>query len=325
MCIRVSPTGLDAQRSMAAEKEAIEEFAQANGIEIVGEYIDEDDGRLASPALKRLVADARFPECNFRTVLVYEMSRSSPGAYAPIQLQMSFVPHPVTTAVTNPFPYQLFEIRLCCNRSIKPLYGLFSSSCASGGRMAVRSRIFRPVSGNWLPGGDCRQPFSRLRSPVGAAPPSLLGERLLLAGRFPAGACPPEGCLPAAGGRSGLLMSWCGPVSRRRLCPGSPCSPGCCPPPGPGAPGFPRAPARPVLVRLRSRAVSYRWGSFAAASTLEMFSSVRTVCSAVRTSRTSVSEGVQPRRGTPALARVAGLLVLLGCRPGPSVVRNSRR
>ena len=83
MCIRVSPTGLDAQRSMAAEKEAIEAFAQANGIEIVGEYIDEDDGRLASPALKRLVADARFPECNFRTVLVYEMSRSTPGGYAP--------------------------------------------------------------------------------------------------------------------------------------------------------------------------------------------------------------------------------------------------
>ena len=83
VCIRVSPTGLDAQRSMAAEKEAIEAFAQANGIEIVGEYIDEDDGRLASPALKRLVADARFPECNFRTVLVYEMSRSTPGGYAP--------------------------------------------------------------------------------------------------------------------------------------------------------------------------------------------------------------------------------------------------
>ena len=83
MCIRVSPTGLDAQRSMAAEKEAIEEFAQANGIEIVGEYIDEDDGRLASPALKRLVADARFPECNFRTVLVYEMSRVLSGRLRP--------------------------------------------------------------------------------------------------------------------------------------------------------------------------------------------------------------------------------------------------
>ena len=178
MCIRVSPTGLDAQRSMAAEKEAIEEFAQANGIEIVGEYIDEDDGRLASPALKRLVADARFPECNFRTVLVYEMSRSSPGAYAPIQLQMSFVPHPVTTAVTNPFPYQLFEIRLCCNRSIKPLYGLSRAVVrlvAHGGpKSEFSSRLRELVARRGL-----QAPFSRLRSPVGAAPPSLLGERLL--------------------------------------------------------------------------------------------------------------------------------------------------
>ena len=198
MCIRVSPTGLDAQRSMAAEKEAIEEFAQANGIEIVGEYIDEDDGRLASPALKRLVADARFPECNFRTVLVYEMSRSSPGAYAPIQLQMSFVPHPVTTAVTNPFPYQLFEIRLCCNRSIKPLYGL--------SRAVVRLVAH---------GGPKSEFSSRLRELVARRGPqaallpssfacwgcSTVSFRLapLPAGRFPAGAYPPDCCLPAAG------------------------------------------------------------------------------------------------------------------------------
>ena len=51
---------------------------------------------------------------------------------------------------------------------------------------------------------------------------------------------------------------------------------------------FPELSCTSCLVRLRSRAFSYRWGSFAAASTLEMFSSVRTVCSAVRTSSTSV-------------------------------------
>ena len=202
MCIRVSPTGLDAQRSMAAEKEAIEEFAQANGIEIVGEYIDEDDGRLASPALKRLVADARFPECNFRTVLVYEMSRSSPGAYAPIQLQMSFVPHPVTTAVTNPFPYQLCEIRLCCNRFIKPLYGLSRAVVrlvAHGGpKSEFSSRLRELVARRRLQGVLLSSSFACWGCSTVSfrrAPP--------LAGRFPAGACPPEGCLPAAGGRSG--------------------------------------------------------------------------------------------------------------------------
>ena len=45
---------------------------------------------------------------------------------------------------------------------------------------------------------------------------------------------------------------------------------------------------RSSLVRLCSRAASYLWGSFSSGSTLEMFSSVRTVRSAVRTSRTSV-------------------------------------
>ena len=42
------------------------------------------------------------------------------------------------------------------------------------------------------------------------------------------------------------------------------------------------------LVRLRSRAASYRWGSFASVTSQDTFSSVRTVRSAVRTSRTSV-------------------------------------
>ena len=52
--------------------------------------------------------------------------------------------------------------------------------------------------------------------------------------------------------------------------------------------GFSPSSCTSCLVRLRSSAALYRWGSFATASTLEMFSSVRTVRSAVPTSRTSV-------------------------------------
>ena len=56
---------------------------------------------------------------------------------------------------------------------------------------------------------------------------------------------------------------------------------------GRSAAGFSLTSRRSCLVSLCSRASSYRPGSFATASTLEMFSSVRTVCSTLPMGRAS--------------------------------------
>ena len=85
--IRDSSTNrVDAQRSIAAQKEEIEKFAQVNGLEIVGWYVNgghddaEDDaseGSVSLPAREVLLADARSPERGFDIVLVWKFSRLS--------------------------------------------------------------------------------------------------------------------------------------------------------------------------------------------------------------------------------------------------------
>ena len=71
--------------SIDAQKNEIEKFAQANGLEIVGWYVDggdddaEDDASEGSgslPAREALLADARSPE-RVDTVLVWKRSRLS--------------------------------------------------------------------------------------------------------------------------------------------------------------------------------------------------------------------------------------------------------
>ena len=80
-----SANQVDAQLSIAAQKNEIEKFAQANGLEIVGWYVDggdddaEDDASEGSgslPAREALLADARSPE-RVDTVLVWKRSRLS--------------------------------------------------------------------------------------------------------------------------------------------------------------------------------------------------------------------------------------------------------
>ena len=85
--IRVSSANqVDAQLSIAAQKDQITKFARANGLEIVGWYVDggdddaEDDASEGSgslPAREALLADARSPERVFDTVLVWKFSRLS--------------------------------------------------------------------------------------------------------------------------------------------------------------------------------------------------------------------------------------------------------
>ena len=74
------------QLSIAAQKNEIEKFARANGLEIVGWYVNggdddaEDDASEGSgflPAREALLADARSPERGFDTVLVWKFSRLS--------------------------------------------------------------------------------------------------------------------------------------------------------------------------------------------------------------------------------------------------------
>ena len=74
-----------AQEGIAAQREALERFAEEHGYEIVGWYVDGEPGSEDSddedgsfrPALRRLLADARFPDSNFGTVLVWKLSRLS--------------------------------------------------------------------------------------------------------------------------------------------------------------------------------------------------------------------------------------------------------
>ena len=81
--VRVSSTNNDAdiQRGIAAQKDAIQQFAQESGRDVVW-YVDgeksvedsnDEDGSLR-PALRRLLDDAGSPDCGFDTVLVSSVS-----------------------------------------------------------------------------------------------------------------------------------------------------------------------------------------------------------------------------------------------------------
>ena len=81
-----SANQVDAQLSIAAQKDQAKKFARANGLEIVGWYVDggdddaEDDaseGSGSPRAREALLADARSPERSFDTVLVWKFSRLS--------------------------------------------------------------------------------------------------------------------------------------------------------------------------------------------------------------------------------------------------------
>ena len=75
----------EAQEGIAAQKQAILEWARREGLRNVGWYVDgepgsedsDDEDESFRPALRRLLADARFPNSNFRTLLVWKLSRLS--------------------------------------------------------------------------------------------------------------------------------------------------------------------------------------------------------------------------------------------------------
>ena len=75
----------DAQKSIAAQKQAIQELARKKGLRYVDWYVDgepgsedigDEDGSFR-PALRRLLASAESPDSNFGTVLVWALSRLS--------------------------------------------------------------------------------------------------------------------------------------------------------------------------------------------------------------------------------------------------------
>ena len=86
--IRVSSANEKNRKSIAVQQKEMETFAQENGIDVVGRYIDggddgADDGDVAEStskfpsAMNRLLADAGSPDCGFNTVLVLKFSRLS--------------------------------------------------------------------------------------------------------------------------------------------------------------------------------------------------------------------------------------------------------
>lgn len=98
--IRVSSANEKNRKSIAVQQKEMETFAQENGIDVVGRYIDggddggddgaddggddgADDGDVAEStskfpsAMHRLLADAGSPDCGFNTVLVLKFSRLS--------------------------------------------------------------------------------------------------------------------------------------------------------------------------------------------------------------------------------------------------------
>ena len=74
--IRVSPGNTDTPGSVAAQKEAMQEFVQQNGSGNIVWYVDVGKGS-ALPALQSLLADAKAPNRGFDTVLVYSFARLS--------------------------------------------------------------------------------------------------------------------------------------------------------------------------------------------------------------------------------------------------------
>ena len=106
-----SANPVDSQLSIAAQKDRMKKFAQANGFEIVGWYVDggdddaEDDASEGSgslPALDALLADARSPGRGFDTVLVWKFSRLSRNALEFITIESVLEKFGVTvTSVTE--------------------------------------------------------------------------------------------------------------------------------------------------------------------------------------------------------------------------------
>jgi DNA invertase Pin-like site-specific DNA recombinase len=74
--IRVSSDRVDFERSVAAQKDEIQKFAQERGSGPITWYIDKGTG-IALPALQSLRADAGSPDPGFDTVLM-------PGLPSPV-------------------------------------------------------------------------------------------------------------------------------------------------------------------------------------------------------------------------------------------------
>lgn len=76
--IRTATTGGDAPDSLAAQKLAVERFAEENGIRIIDWYEDSGSGLdVGRPALRKLLADAQSGNSDFGHVLVHSPSRLS--------------------------------------------------------------------------------------------------------------------------------------------------------------------------------------------------------------------------------------------------------
>ena len=67
----------DAELSVATQLAALREYAEKNGYEVVGEYIDEDESGLIpdAPQFQRMIDEARSPKAEFRDILVWQLSR----------------------------------------------------------------------------------------------------------------------------------------------------------------------------------------------------------------------------------------------------------
>ena len=80
--VRLSSTGSNAQLSLAAQQKAIEEYAEKNGLDVTGWYVDEGHAgtNMERPALKKLLAAAEADGQSLGTVLVWKWSRLSRSA-----------------------------------------------------------------------------------------------------------------------------------------------------------------------------------------------------------------------------------------------------
>ena len=113
--IRVSSANQDTHLSVAAQKREIAEFAQANGLEIVGWYVDgeddDSDDAIALPARQLLLTDAKSPDRLFDTVLLCTMSRPSRSLAEALAIMLELRESGVTVvSVTESTPAErLFE------------------------------------------------------------------------------------------------------------------------------------------------------------------------------------------------------------------------
>ena len=103
--IRVSSDRVDFERSVAAQKDEIQKFAQERGGGPITWYIDKGTG-IALPALQSLRADAGSPESGFDTVLVHSFSRLSRNAAESCAIMSEFRDLGITLiSVTEPVGY----------------------------------------------------------------------------------------------------------------------------------------------------------------------------------------------------------------------------